>query len=58
MARTKVSKTDKKCRKCSLDCEVLRMRVMIGVPANKRSEYIKANFVNEKPAYTRATCPK
>jgi hypothetical protein len=58
MANKKSSGTDKKCRKCSLDCEVLRMRAMINVPVDKRKEYIKANFVNEKPAYTRSTCPK
>lgn len=58
MAKKKSSGTDKKCRKCSLDCEVLRMRAMIKVPLNERDKYIKDNFVNKKPTYTRATCPK
>jgi len=58
MDKKKSSGEKKKCRKCSLDCEVLRMRAMINVQVDKREEYAKANFVHEKPMYTRATCPK
>lgn len=49
---------NKKCRKCSLDCEVTRMMALSNVSTSEKKKMEKAKFGDKKPVYTQATCPK
>lgn len=48
----------KKCKKCTLDCTVLRARTLSKIPDDKRVESVTRMFVNPKPVYSRENCPK
>ena len=48
----------KLCRKCSLDCDVLRTRTMANVPEIHRQKAANSMFSNTKPLYSRSSCPK
>lgn len=53
-------KTDisKRCKRCSLDCIIVRARTISNVPENHRQEAEMRMFSNTKPIYSRNHCPK
>lgn len=52
-------KTARKCRACSLDCEITRSETLKGlVTYQDKKERSIAVFGSEKPMYTVDKCPK
>lgn len=49
---------NKKCKSCSLDCEVSRAILTAGMDEEKKKKVLPTMFDSEKPKYKRDTCPK
>lgn len=52
------SKEIRKCKKCVLDCVVVRSRTMKSIPDSQRAEYVSRFFNSPNPVYNRTNCPK
>lgn len=58
MAKNNEAKLSKKCKRCTLDCQRVRLIAFKNIPESERQEAAMKAFGTATAKYTVDTCPK